>query len=574
MTQQFTVTPGASYTASVYAMTPAGNPLTGNINAELQLLFFTSTGTQISSYSAPNQVLLLSGSSGAGGPLTGSVGNQGWNHFSTTAVAPSNAASAKVQVVTFSDGGTFGGAVYYDAIKFGPSATGPSTLVATTSLTNQGTITIGPTNSITVNGGFSQTSTGTLDIQLGGPPTTNIAGSLTITGGATLAGTLKAELLYGYTPATTDTFTPVTFASETGSFANYSGPSGTGYQLAATTSFTNIMLSGAPTAAVTSTISAASPLHAVSANMLGVNMVWWDTADVSTQTQQMSAAAGFKLFRFPGGSSSDEYHFNVSANGGDSSAITVPQFAQYITSAGGTGLVTLDYGSGSPQEAAAELAYLEGSATDTTVIGNGIEWNTTTNQWQTVNWGTAGYWAALRGAKPLATDDGLNFLRINDAAPFTAIRYWEVGNEEYGSWETDHHGTAGPGGVSTGAARRGHLRRLCQAVFDAGCVDPRRRRLVWHQHRHRQRRSDRRRQLLDEECPHRRRKHRLCARLHFRPQLHARSGERKRFIPIEQQRGLWPEHARLVDALWRLPDPLAADARQSGQRRTALGHRV
>ncbi len=355
-----------------------------------------------------------------------------------------------MQVVTYSDAGTFGGVVYYDAVKFGPAPTGPSTLT-TGSLTNRGTIVIGPTNSITVNGAYSQASTGTLDIQLGGPPATNIAGSLTITGGATLAGMLTAELQYGYTPATTDTFTPVTFASQSGSFTSFIGPSGTGYRLAAATSFTNIMLSAVPTAAVTSTISAATSLHAVPANMLGVNMVWWDTADVSLQTQQMTAAAGLKLFRFPGGSSSDEYHFNLAANEGDTSAITIPQFAQYITSAGGTGLVTLDYGSASPQEAAAELAYLEGSAADTTVIGNGIEWNDAANQWQTVNWGAAGYWAALRGAKPLAIDDGLNFMRINRAAPFTAIKYWEVGNEEYGDWETDHHGTAGPGGVSTGA---------------------------------------------------------------------------------------------------------------------------
>ena len=42
-------------------------------------------------------------------------------------------------------------------------------------------------------------------------------------------------------------------------------------------------------------------------------------------------------------------------------------------------------------------------------------------------------------------------MRINHPAPFTNIKYWEVGNEEYGSWEIDHHGTAGPGGVSTGA---------------------------------------------------------------------------------------------------------------------------
>ena len=38
-------------------------------------------------------------------------------------------------------------------------------------------------------------------------------------------------------------------------------------------------------------------------------------------------------------------------------------------------MVTVDYGSGSPQEAAAELAYLEGSPTDTTSLGTGIEWN-------------------------------------------------------------------------------------------------------------------------------------------------------------------------------------------------------
>ncbi len=48
--QSFTVTPGASYTMSVYAMMPAGNPLTGNLYAELQLLYFDSRGDQISPY--------------------------------------------------------------------------------------------------------------------------------------------------------------------------------------------------------------------------------------------------------------------------------------------------------------------------------------------------------------------------------------------------------------------------------------------------------------------------------------------------------------------------------------------
>ena len=38
----------------------------------------------------------------------------------------------------------------------------------------------------------------------------------------------------------------------------------------------------------------------------------------------------------------------------------------------------------------------------------------------------------------LANNDGLNFLRLDHPAPFN-IQYWEVGNEEYGSWEIDHH---------------------------------------------------------------------------------------------------------------------------------------
>ena len=75
---------------------------------------------------------------------------------------------------------------------------------------------------------------------------------------------------------------------------------------------------------------------------------------------------------------------------------------------------------------------------NTTSIGVGQEWNDSTDTWQTVNWQTAGYWASLRAAAPLAHDDGLNFLRLDHPAPFN-IQYWEVGNEEYGSWEIDHH---------------------------------------------------------------------------------------------------------------------------------------
>ena len=88
-----------------------------------------------------------------------------------------------------------------------------------------------------------------------------------------------------------------------------------------------------------------------------------------------------------------------------------------------------------------------GSPSDPTPIGNGPQWSDAASQWINVNWKTVGYWASVRAAAPLGTDDGLNFLRINHPAPFTCIKYWEVGNECYGTWEVDHHKASGVGPI-------------------------------------------------------------------------------------------------------------------------------
>ncbi|MGD0462391.1 MAG: hypothetical protein ABSB74_07870 [Tepidisphaeraceae bacterium] len=192
------------------------------------------------------------------------------------------------------------------------------------------------------------------------------------------------------------------------------------------------------------TVNAGTVLQAVDVGALGVNLTRWDGTLSTTQTAQMLEAAGLNFFRIGGGGEMDnDVHFNVTYQWQD----PLPAMAQVVQSVGGTGLVTLDYGSGSPQEAAAEVAYLDGSPADTTVIGNGEEYNTTSSTWVQVNWQTVGYWASLRAATPLGTDDGYNFLRIGQAASF-GINYFEVGNEEYGSWETDYHGSGG----DTGAA--------------------------------------------------------------------------------------------------------------------------
>jgi hypothetical protein len=186
----------------------------------------------------------------------------------------------------------------------------------------------------------------------------------------------------------------------------------------------------------TVTVNAAQVVRTVDTQLLGVNVAWYDSNLGTAQTQQMVQSAGLTMFRFPGGSSSDDFHFNAPPTyNGEGTDATM---ASFIASVKGVGLATLDFGSGSPQEAAAFLAYLNAPVGNTTPIGNGQEWNDSTNAYQTVNWQTAGYWASLRAAAPLAKDDGLNFLRLNHPSPFN-IQYWEVGNEEYGSWEIDHH---------------------------------------------------------------------------------------------------------------------------------------
>ncbi len=186
------------------------------------------------------------------------------------------------------------------------------------------------------------------------------------------------------------------------------------------------------------TVDVGQVVRAVDPQWIGVNATWWDTALNTSQNQQLVQAAGLNLFRIlPGGATTDGFHFNAppffQGEG------TIPSMASFVASVNGQAVVPLDYGSGSPQEAAALLAYLNAPVGATTPIGDGPEWNDALGEWQTVNWQNAGYWASLRAATPVAGDaDGLNFMRLGRTAPF-GFHYFEVGNEEYGTWEIDHH---------------------------------------------------------------------------------------------------------------------------------------
>jgi hypothetical protein len=201
------------------------------------------------------------------------------------------------------------------------------------------------------------------------------------------------------------------------------------------------------------TVNAGTTIQAVPTNLLGVNTAPWDGLLTSGSTLSLSQAAGLESVRLGGGSWVDGtsgdpngWHFNV-----NDQTVNIGQQAAYITGLGAQAIIDVDYGSGSPEEAVAYWAYLNGNPNDTTSIaglfgnnpGDSEEWSSTTSTWVTENWQTVGYWATLRASTTVAGNaDGLNFLRINHAAAFN-FTTWEMGNEIYGNWEQDKHGTGG-----------------------------------------------------------------------------------------------------------------------------------
>ena len=179
-------------------------------------------------------------------------------------------------------------------------------------------------------------------------------------------------------------------------------------------------------------INAGQPIRTADARWFGLNAALWDSYYDTPTTISSLNELGTRIIRLPGGSLSDEYHWVLDQSGTNTFrwVTSLANFAHVITngSVNAQAIVTANYGTGTPQEAAAWVAYC--NAATTNVLSLGVDAKGT-------NWQTAGYWAALRAAAPLGSDDGINFLRISRTAPL-AFKYWEIGNECYGaSWETD-----------------------------------------------------------------------------------------------------------------------------------------
>ena len=151
----------------------------------------------------------------------------------------------------------------------------------------------------------------------------------------------------------------------------------------------------APPAVVSLAINAAAPLQTLDDRSFGMNTAAWDTFNTPA-TISLLNAADVRSLRFPGGSLSDGYHWKTNttdantwtwATSFDSFTAAFKQMHSAATGAVPNVFITVNYGTGTAQEAADWVTY----ANVTKKLG---------------------------------------------------IKYWEIGNECYGSWEEDTNSRA------------------------------------------------------------------------------------------------------------------------------------
>lgn len=226
----------------------------------------------------------------------------------------------------------------------------------------------------------------------------------------------------------------------------------------------------------------ASPLAVVPKLGFGMHSSVYDNALQEPTTPEALNIAGIAMLRYPGGGYSDNYHWSVHrlslfhSAGAPSMGYLArdsdfPSYMQLIERFGGSVMITVNYGTnlksapkrgpcgdgvvdygeqcddagkeggcpddcglvlltpegagpGTPEEAAAWVAYANGDPDDDTVIGvdeSGEDWK------------TVGYWASLRAAAPTGDPaDEQDFLRASHPEPY-GIVYWEIGNEVFGN---------------------------------------------------------------------------------------------------------------------------------------------
>ncbi|MEO6036477.1 MAG: alpha-L-arabinofuranosidase [Verrucomicrobiota bacterium] len=136
-------------------------------------------------------------------------------------------------------------------------------------------------------------------------------------------------------------------------------------------------------------LEARQTLRGVDARFFGVNTAVWDGNFDTASTSNALKEMGCLTLRFPGGSLSDEYHWATGTTGSNTWqwATSFRNFMHIATTAAAQVFITVNYGTGTPAEAAA-------------------------------------------------------WVRSANVTNHCGFKYWEIGNENYGSWETDSNSLA------------------------------------------------------------------------------------------------------------------------------------
>jgi hypothetical protein len=188
---------------------------------------FNNAGTFSCSTASNVAINIPFSNSGTVNLSRGSLGFNSATNSGTVAVA--SGAALGIGTYTQTAGATIlnGGTINGGSLGInGGVLTGTGTINA--NVTNGGQVSPGGTGAaglLTINGNYTQTSTGALDIDLGG----TTAGSndlLAVSGAATLGGTLSVATMGSFAPAFGNTFQVMTFGSSpSGNFNAYNGPS-------------------------------------------------------------------------------------------------------------------------------------------------------------------------------------------------------------------------------------------------------------------------------------------------------------------------------------------------------------
>jgi len=107
----------------------------------------------------------------------------------------------------------------------------------------------------------------------------------------------------------------------------------------------------------TISVDARQSLRTLDGRHLGINTAAWDFILADPITIRRVQALGARFFRFPGGSTADLYHWEKNDIESSRAGSDTAAFMRLVRAAGGQAILTVNYGTGTPDEAARWVHY-------------------------------------------------------------------------------------------------------------------------------------------------------------------------------------------------------------------------